>query len=91
MEFKFDKDQLPIFAAGDDALEENKHRPTFLGNSGVGIYHWTGNTRGKYLYEVQVTDTAGMCGGNRDIPHENRFMRIDYDPSADDSNPYGPA
>ena len=54
--------------------------PTFLGNSGVGIYHWPDNDRGKYLYEVQVTDIAAMCGGKNVIPHENGFMRIGYGP-----------
>jgi hypothetical protein len=76
IEFKFDPNQKPVFPKGREA--DNKHRPTFLGNSGVGIYHWPGNPDGKYLYEVQVTDTAGMCGGKRQIPHENRFMRLNY-------------
>ena len=78
VEFSFDPTQLPIFPKNKTAA--NKHRPTFLGNSGVGIYHWTGNEKGKYLYEVQITDIAGMSGGKRNIPNENRFVRLDYGP-----------
>lgn len=80
VEFSFNPAQKPIFPRklNNLRMKEFRHRPTFLGNSGVGIYHWTGNPNGKYLYEVQVTDTAGMMGGRRDILHENRFVRLNY-------------
>ena len=86
VEFKFDPCQIPIFPSAADAVTKHGHRPTFLGNSGVGIYRWKGNMNSKYLYEVQVTDTAGMSNGKRNIKHENRFVRLDYDP---DGNAYG--
>lgn len=79
IEFRFDSNQLPVFPATN--LARHKHRPTFLGNSGVGIYSWTGNPRGKYLYEVQITDVSGMMNGSRTILQKNRFLRLDYGPN----------
>ncbi len=78
LEYRFDPEQLPIFPL--NRVAENKHRPTFLGNSGVGIYGWDGNARSKYLYEVQVTDNSGMTGGARNFASvaKNRFVRLDY-------------
>ena len=78
IEFSFDPNQKPIFKAGQAFEDANKHRPTFLGNSGIGIYHWPGNAEGKYLYEVQVTDVSGMSEGVRSILHKNRFLRLNY-------------
>jgi hypothetical protein len=78
VEFSFDPAQIPIFPAA--GLDQNKHRPTFLGNSGIAIYNWirpNGEGVG-YLYEVQVTDVSGMTGGVRNILNKNRFLRLDY-------------
>jgi hypothetical protein len=79
IEFTFDPSQIPIFPA--TGLSVHKHRPTFLGNSGVGIYNWIRPSDGAsigYLYEVQVTDVSGMTGGVRNILNKNRFLRLDY-------------
>jgi len=79
VEFKFHPNQKPVFPATNQ--HRHIHRPTFLGNSGIGIYHWPAQDHhGKYLYEVQVTDTAAITGNaaNKVIPNINRFVRLDY-------------
>jgi hypothetical protein len=90
VQFRFDAAQRPVFPGKegytpqpgdkftDRYLPANIHRPTFLGNSGVGIYRWAKNADSKYLYEVQVTDNAAMTDGKTFFEHENRFIRADF-------------
>lgn len=86
VEFWFDPNQGPIFPSAvdpdpertADRVVQNKHRPTFLGNSGISIFHWPPNRNGKYLYEVQVTNNAAMCSGNQVFPRQHDFVRLNF-------------
>jgi hypothetical protein len=58
IKFRFDSTQAPLFPDGQ--LDKHKHRPTFLGNSGIGVYGWNDGAKVIQLYEIQIADNYAM-------------------------------